>query len=62
MQMRVQAGFDAYLSVAWKPQFKSGSEWEKRYFALMDAILSFNRNNPFQRKHVILIVIRSDLL
>ena len=49
--------FDAYISSGGpgSPTLSQGSEWEQNYFGLMKGILEYNRNNPFQRKHVFLI-------
>lgn len=49
--------FDVYISSGGpgSPIDSAGSLWEQNYFGLMDAILSYNRTHPFQRKHVFLI-------
>ncbi len=49
--------FDVYISSGGpgSPLASVGSAWEKNYFALMDAILKHNRENPFQKKFVFLI-------
>jgi len=49
--------FDAYISSGGpgSPITSQGSEWEEKYFHLMDGILKHNRNNPGKRKHVLLI-------
>lgn len=49
--------FDAYISSGGpgSPITSQGSDWEQKYFRLMDGILEHNRSNPRQRKHVLLI-------
>lgn len=50
-------GFDLYISSGGpgSPLDSEGSLWERRYFALMDALRLHNRLHPHQRKHVLLI-------
>jgi GMP synthase-like glutamine amidotransferase len=49
--------FDVYISSGGpgSPLTSEGSDWERNYFGLMDAIRAHNSNNPFERKHVFLI-------
>lgn len=49
--------FDVYISSGGpgSPITSAGSDWEANYFGLMNEIIKHNRNNPFQRKHVLLI-------
>jgi GMP synthase-like glutamine amidotransferase len=49
--------FDAYISSGGpgSPLTSEGSLWEEKYFNLMDDILAYNSNHPFQRKNVFLI-------
>ena len=49
--------FDAYISSGGpgSPLASEGSLWEENYFGLINGILSHNRSNPFQRKHLFLI-------
>jgi homoserine O-succinyltransferase len=49
--------YDAYISTGGpgSPLDSEGSLWERRYFALMDAIKHHNRTAPDQPKHVFLI-------
>lgn len=49
--------FHAYISSGGpgSPITSQGSAWEQKYFHLMDGILRHNRNNPQERKHVLLI-------
>src|ERR1700690_4278940 len=49
--------FDAYISSGGpgSPLTSEGSLWEENYFGLINGILQYNRNNPFQRKYVFLI-------
>ena len=49
--------FDAYISSGGpgSPITSQGSDWEQKYFNLMNGIIQHNRNNPHQRKHVLLI-------
>lgn len=49
--------FDGYISSGGpgSPITSQGSEWEQRYFTWMDSLLKFNRENPFQKKQVMLI-------
>jgi len=49
--------FDAYISSGGpgSPLTSIGSDWELKYFSLMDGILKHNRELPFQRKFVFLI-------
>ncbi len=49
--------FDAYISSGGpgSPLSSEGSDWEQKYFELMDAIRHFNATHPFERKHVLLI-------
>lgn len=49
--------FDVYISSGGpgSPLDSAGSEWENKYFALMDSIQKFNQEHPDQKKHVLLI-------
>ena len=49
--------YDIYISTGGpgSPLESEGSEWEKKYFALMDAIKDYNTKNPTRLKHVLLI-------
>ena len=51
------SSYDLYISSGGpgSPLASEGSEWESNYFGLMNEIIKYNRNNPFQRKHVLLI-------
>jgi homoserine O-succinyltransferase len=51
------SGYDAYISSGGpgSPLESEGSGWEKKYFALMDAIRENNKRNPQHKKHVLLI-------
>lgn len=49
--------FDAYISSGGpgSPLQSEGSEWERNFFGLMDAIRKHNSQNPFDKKSVFLI-------
>ncbi len=49
--------FDAYISSGGpgSPITSQGSEWEQKYFTLMNGIIHHNHYHPHQRKHVLLI-------
>ncbi len=49
--------YDAYISSGGpgSPLESEGSLWEEKYFALMEAIKSYNREHPDCQKHVFLI-------
>lgn len=49
--------YDAYISSGGpgSPLDSEGSYWERKYFGLMDALHDYNRENPDQKKHVLLI-------
>jgi homoserine O-succinyltransferase len=49
--------FDAYISSGGpgSPIDSEGSEWERRYFNLMDGIITHNAENPESQKQVFLI-------
>ena len=49
--------FDVYISSGGpgSPLDTEGTLWERRYFALMDSIKAYNRQNPENKKHVLLI-------
>jgi GMP synthase-like glutamine amidotransferase len=49
--------FDLYISSGGpgSPIDSVGSEWEKKYFSLMDELLDHNKSNPKRAKHVMLI-------
>ncbi|MDH4058469.1 MAG: GMP synthase, partial [Cyclobacteriaceae bacterium] len=49
--------FDVYISSGGpgSPLDSAGSLWERRFFGLMDDIKDFNKKNPDQKKHVLLI-------
>ena len=49
--------YDAYISSGGpgSPLDSQGSAWEKKYFALMDAIRGHNSKDPQHKKHVLLI-------
>jgi homoserine O-succinyltransferase len=49
--------FDAYISSGGpgSPLESEGSEWEQKYFGLIDGIKKHNSDNPFDKKHVFLI-------
>jgi GMP synthase-like glutamine amidotransferase len=50
-------GFDIYISSGGpgSPLDSEGSEWERKYFRLMDDIIIFNKKNPERKKYVFLI-------
>ncbi len=50
-------GFDIYISSGGpgSPIDSEGSDWEKKYFRLMDDIMKFNESNPERKKFVFLI-------
>ncbi|GDX47245.1 MAG: GMP synthase [Bacteroidetes bacterium] len=50
-------GFDIYISSGGpgSPLDSEGSEWERKFFRLMDDIQAFNLKHPERRKHVFLI-------
>lgn len=49
--------YDIYISTGGpgSPLESEGTEWEKKYFALMDALRAHNEKNPGRKKHVLLI-------
>src|SRR5262245_32076071 len=49
--------FDTYISSGGpgSPLASEGSEWEQKYFALIDSIKKHNSNNPHEKKHLLLI-------
>ena len=49
--------FDVYISSGGpgSPLASEGSEWERRYFGLMDSIRQFNTQHHHSRKHLLLI-------
>ena len=49
--------FDLYISTGGpgSPLESEGSLWERKYFALMDAIQEHNHRTPLNQKHVLLI-------
>lgn len=49
--------YHAYISSGGpgSPLTSEGSDWERNYFQLMDAIHHHNQTNPDQKKHVLLI-------
>ena len=49
--------FDLYISTGGpgSPLESEGSVWERKYFALMDAIRGHNNRTPLNQKHVLLI-------
>ncbi len=49
--------YDAYISSGGpgSPLSTEGTEWEHKYFGLMDALQEHNRHNPGDKKHVLLI-------
>ncbi len=50
-------GFDVYISSGGpgSPLDSEGSEWERKYFRLMDDIMAYNKKHPDRRKYVFLI-------
>ena len=49
--------YDIYISTGGpgNPLESKGTLWERKYFALMDAIKEYNSKNPTRQKHVLLI-------
>lgn len=49
--------FDLYISTGGpgSPLDSEGSLWERKYFTLTEKILDHNKNNPQQKKHMLLI-------
>jgi homoserine O-succinyltransferase/O-acetyltransferase len=49
--------YDAYISSGGpgSPLESEGTLWERKYFALMDAIQAHNQHNPTVKKHLLLI-------